>query len=155
MSVRGQVKLTAEERAALQQFTRTGKAPAREIYRSRILLMSDAGESDPAIRAVLGVSQTTIWRTRTHYHEGGLDWALPDRPRPGAPRKLSGDQVAHLVALACSEPPVGRECWTMQLLANRLVELGIVEHISDETVRTVLKKTTSSPGANKCGASRA
>lgn len=140
MSRRGIVRLTDEDRQWLEHLTHTGRASAREIYRGRILLLSEAGQSDATIRAALGVSQTTIWRTRTHYTEGGLEWALHEQPRPGAPSKLNGEQEAYLVALACSEPPEGRSHWTMQLLANRLVELGVVEMISDETVRTVLKK---------------
>jgi transposase len=124
----------------LQQMTRKGKASAREITRARILLLSDQQQSDRNIRQALGVSQTTIWRIRTHYAEGGLAWALHEQPRPGGKRKLDGQQEAYLVALACSEPPPGRESWTMQLLANRLVELEVVDSISDETVRTVLKK---------------
>jgi transposase len=140
MSQRVAIELTVEERQMLQQMSRKGKASAREIYRARILLMSASGQSDAEIRAALGVSQTTVWRTRKHYAEGGLAWALHEQPRPGGKRKLNGLQEAYLVALACSEAPSGRDCWTMQLLADRLVELGIVETISDETVRSVLKK---------------
>lgn len=142
MSRRTEIQLTSEDRKELIHLTRKGKTSARKINRARILLMSDEGKPDGEIREALGISQTTIWRTRKRYLEGGLDWSLNEQPRPGAPPKLDGKQEAFLVALACSDAPVGRESWTMQLLANRLVELGVVESISDETVRLVLKKTT-------------
>ncbi|RKY62069.1 MAG: hypothetical protein DRP95_02040 [Candidatus Latescibacterota bacterium] len=90
---------------------------------------------------------------RKRFAEEGLEAALNERPHPGAKPKLDGKQEAFLVALACSDPPEGREHWTMQLLADRLVELGVVESISDETVRRVLKKTTSSPGRKDSGVS--
>lgn len=90
----------------------------------------------------LGVGLSTVERTRKRFVEGGLEHALTDLPRPGKARKVDGKQEALLVALACSDPPEGRERWTMQLLAGRLVELGVVDSISDETVRVMLKKTT-------------
>ena len=85
-------------------------------------------------------------RTRKRFVAGGAEWALCEAPRPGAQRKLDGKQEAYLVALACSEPPAGREHWTMQLLADRLVTLQVTDGISDETVRRLLKKTSSSLG---------
>lgn len=142
MSRRTDIEMTPEDRKELIDLTRKGKASARKINRARILLMSDEGKTDGEIREALGISQTTIWRTRKRYVEGDLDWSLNEQPRPGAPPKLDGKQEAFLVALACSDAPEGRESWTMQLLANRLVELGVVESISDETVRLVLKKMT-------------
>jgi transposase len=142
MGKRVAVQLTVEDRAALQQLTRKGKISARKLNRARILLLADSGRTASDICAVLGTSGNTIWRTKVRYNEGGLDWALNEEPRLGAPPKLDGRQAAFLVALACSDPPAGRETWTMQLLADRLVELGSVETISDETVRTTLKKTT-------------
>lgn len=142
MGKRVRVELSVEERETLQQLRRKGKVSARKLNRARILLLSDAGRCESDIRAILGTSGNTIWRTKVRYNEGGLDWALNEEPRLGAPTKLDGKQTAFLVALACSEPPAGRESWTMQVLANQLVELGLVETISDETVRTTLKKTT-------------
>ena len=142
MGKRVAVQLSVEEREALQQLTRKGKVSARKLNRARILLLADEGRAESDISQVLGTSGNTIWRTKVRYNEGGLDWALNEEPRLGAPSKLDGKREAFLVALACSDPPTGRESWTMQLLANRLVELGIVETISDETVRTTLKKTT-------------
>jgi transposase len=125
---------------------------ARKLNRARILLLVDEGRAESDISQILGTSGNTIWRTKKRYNEGGLDWALNDEPRPGAPPKLDGRQEAFLVALACSDAPEGRETWTMQLLADKLVELDLVTSIADETVRTVLKKTTSSPGKSKPGA---
>ena len=90
-------------------------------------------------------------RIRKRFVEDGLEAALSEQPRPGGQRKLDGQQEAFLIALACSTPPEGRACWTMQLLADRLVELQVVEAISDETVRRTLKKTSSSRGRRKPG----
>jgi hypothetical protein len=96
---------------------------------------------------------STVERARRKYHDAGVEHALSERPRPGATPKLDGTGEAVLVALACSEAPAGRACWTMQLLADRLVELQLVDAISDETVRRTLKKTSSSPGRPSSGVS--
>jgi transposase len=135
------IDLKAEERERLQQLIRKGKTSARSITRARILLLAEAGQSNQAIVIALQTSLSTVKRVRRRFVEEGIEEALYDRPRPGVARKLDGRQEALLVALACSEPPAERVCWTMQLLADRLVELGEVETISDETVRRVLKKT--------------
>lgn len=142
MGKRLAIELSKTDRDELTNLTRKGKASARTINRARILLLADEGRAESEISEILGTSGNTIWRTKKRYNEGGLDWALYDQPRPGAPRKLDGKQEAFLVALACSDLPEGREVWTMQLLADELVELGMVESISDETIRTTLKKTT-------------
>jgi transposase len=142
MGKRVEIQLTAEDREALRQLTRKGKVSARKLNRARILLLTDEGRAEQEISQILGTSGNTIWRAKVRYNEGGLDWALNEEPRSGAPRKLDGKQEAFLVALACSDPPEGRETWTMQLLADQLVELGMVESISDETVRITLKKTS-------------
>ena len=136
------IDLKAEEREQLQQLIRKGKTSARSITRARILLLAEAGQSNQAIVTALQTSLSTVKRVRRRFVEEGIEDALYDRPRPGVARKLDGRQEALLVALACSEPPEERVCWTMQLLADRLVELGEVETISDETVRRVLKKTS-------------
>ena len=140
------VRLSDSERVHLNALVRKGTAPARLITRARILLLSDRGDTDEHIKGGLQIGYTMVERVRTAYVRDGLDRALFDRPRPGKARKLDGKQEAYLVALACSTPPDGREVWTMQLLANRLVELGLVDTISDETVRRTLKKTTSNRG---------
>ncbi len=140
------VQLTDSERTHLNALVRKGTAPARLITRARILLLSDRGDTDEAVKTSLQIGFTMVERIRTAYVREGLDRALFDLPRPGKARKLDGKQEAYLVALACSTPPDSREVWTMQLLADRLVELGLVDTISDETVRRTLKKTTSNPG---------
>jgi transposase len=147
------VHLTEEQRAYLQALLKKGTAKARVLTRARILLLADEGWADRFIAAVLQVSAQTVYSIRKRFAEGGLEGALQERPRPGAQPKLDGRQEAFLIALACSEPPQGRERWTMQLLADKLVELGVVESISDETVRRVLKKMTLSPGKRNSGVS--
>ena len=147
------VKLTDEERKYLTDLTDKGKAGARRIKRARILLMADAEKLDREIIAAVGVGESTVGRTRQRFTEGGLDRALNDNPRPGRRRLLDGKQEAFLVALTCSDGPEGQETWTMQLLADKLVELKVVERISDETVRQTLKKTSLSPGKKNAGAS--
>jgi len=142
MAKRYIVKLTEEERATLLDVIKKGKAPARKITRAHILLQADEEKTDAMIASALHVGISTVERTRKRFVEGNLAYALNERQRPGAKRKLDGKQEAFLIALACSEAPEGRERWTMQLLADRLVELGVVDTISQETVRRVLKKVT-------------
>ncbi len=140
------VHLSDEERTRLRTLVSTGTAAARTLTRARILLLSDAGQTDAAITTNLQVGSTTVERIRKLFVEQGLERALSELPRSGKPRTLDGKQEALLVALTCSEPPDQRDGWTMQLLADRLVAIGVVETISDETVRRVLKKTISNPG---------
>ncbi len=118
------------------------ESKARTLTRARILLLSAEGKTDEFIVDALKVAPQTVRNIRKRFAEEGLSAALSEQPRPGARRKLDGKQEAFLVALVCSTPPQGREHWTMRLLADKLVELGVVESISDETVRRVLKKTT-------------
>jgi transposase len=134
------VDLTPAERADLLGLLKRGSAPARRLTRARVLLLADEGRTDEDISEALHTSRPTVERLRKRFVDGGLEWALSDRPRTGAPRKLSGRDEAMLVALACSDPPEGRVCWTMQLLADRLVSLEVTESVSDETVRRCLKK---------------
>jgi transposase len=145
------VNLADDERAQLLALTKRGKVSARRLSRAHILLQADTGLSDDAIAQVLHIGTATVERIRKRFVEDGLEAALSERPRPGGQRKLDGKQEAFLIALACSTPPEGRTCWTMQLLADRLVELRVVEAISDETVRRTLKKTSSSPGRRRPG----
>jgi len=140
------VKLTPKERKKLLGVVSKGKNKASVIRRAHILLKSDEGKTDQEIVELLYSSEDTIGRTRQRFCEDGLEAALEDRPHPGSDRKLDDGQEAYLVALACSDPPDGRKRWTLELLTNRLVEDGIVEDISTETVRLVLKKTNLSPG---------
>lgn len=140
------VTLAETERAELRALIRKGTTSARTLARARVLLLADEGHTDAQITAHVHVGSTTVERVRQRYVMDGLAATLHDRPRPGGTPKLDGKQEALLVALACSEPPQDRAHWTMQLLADKLVAIGAVETISDETVRRVLKKTTSSPG---------
>jgi transposase len=148
------VDLTDDELASLRQLLNAGSSRTRHLTRARILLLAHDDLTDEQIVHALGVGRSTVERTRRRFVEGGVERALRDRPRPGKPRKLNGKQEAILVAVACSDPPQGRERWTMELLAERLVELKVVDSISDETVRVVLKKTTSSHGRGSSGAFR-
>jgi transposase len=152
MPKRHEVRLTDAERQQLRALTRRGRAPARRIRRARTLLLADEGRPDTAIAAAVGCCVATAENVRRRFAAEGLA-ALDDRPRPGAVPKLDGRDEALLVATACSAPPAGRAAWTMRLLADRLVELGVVAAISDETVRRTLKKTSSSRGRSSSGAS--
>ena len=136
------VNLSDIDRAELLRLTKKGQVSARKLNRAHILLQADEGATDAEIASSLHVGVATVARIRKRFVEGNLEWALTERYRPGGQRKLDGKQEAYLVALACSEPPAGYECWTMQLLADKMVELRQVETISDETVRRTLKKTT-------------
>ncbi len=140
------VTLSDAQRSELRTLIRTGTTSARLLARARVLLLADDGRTDDQIAAALHVGTTTVERLRRRFAEEGLDATLQERPRPGGTPKLDGKQEALLVALACSEPPQDRTKWTMQLLADKLVAIGAVDTISDETVRRVLKKTTSNRG---------
>jgi len=140
------VSLTDLERATLLALTKKGSAAARKLNRAHILLQADAGATDAAIAAALHVGTATVERIRKRFVAGGVEVALTERPRPGGAPKLDGKGEATLVAWACSTPPDDQKVWTMQLLADKLVELKVVDAISDETVRRVLKKTILSPG---------
>jgi transposase len=140
------VELSDEERESLLNLTRKGKISARKLNRAHILLMADDQAIDADIASSLHVGPATVARIRKRFFEGGLDQALNERPRPGAERKLDAKQEAFLIATACSNPPNGRKRWTMQLLANKIVELKVVDELSDETVRRTLKRGTSSRG---------
>jgi transposase len=142
MAKRYLVTLSEDERAHLLALTKQGKVAARKLTRAHILLQADAGVVDTAIATALHVGTATVERIRKRFVEEGLDAALSERPRPGGRRKLEGKHEAFLIALACSTPPDERSRWTMQLLADKLVELQQVGSISDETVRRTLKKTS-------------
>jgi transposase len=138
----------------LQALLRKGKAPARLLTRARILLLAGEDRPDDEVATVLHSSRSTVERVRRRFVEQGLEAALNERPRPGAVPKLDERGQATLIALACSNPPEGRTCWTMQLLANELVVRRVVGSISDEAVRRTLKKTGSSLGFRSTGVSR-
>lgn len=140
------VDLTEEERTSLLDLTKRGTQSARNLKRAHILLLADAGKTDQEIAAVLHTSTPTVQRTRQRFVEGGLERALNEDPRPGGRKKLDVKGEAVLETLARSEPPEGRKRWTLQLLADKLVELKVVDSISYETVRQVLKKSGCSRG---------
>ena len=146
------VTLTDEERRMLQEMLSRGKAAARKLTHARILLKADAADGGPdwkdeTIAEGLEVGRATVERVRKEFVEEGLEAALERRkPHRQYQRKLDGDGEAHLVALACQAPPEGRSRWTLQLLADRMVELQYVEELSYQTVRRTLKKTNSSLG---------
>jgi transposase len=135
------VELNIAERQELEGLLNKGKLSVRKVKRAQILLAAAKGQIDEQIAATLGVHVHTIERTRKRFVQGGLDKALNEDPRPGGQMKLNDKGEAVLVALACSEAPQGYSAWTMQMLADRLVELGVVDSISDEAVRLRLKKT--------------
>jgi transposase len=136
------VKLSEEEKKDLHTLTHKGTCGVRKLRRAQMLMLADEGPTDEEIARALDGSVSTVERVRKRFVEEGLEAALSERPRPGARRKLDGRQEAYLLALASSDPPEGKKHWSMQLLADRLVELEIVEEISDETVRRTLKKGT-------------
>src|SRR5215207_2606033 len=141
MAKKYHVTLTETEREQLQSLLRKGKVSARKLKRAQILLAADAGKIDAQIASLIQVHVNTVEHTRKRFVEGGVEHALTEAQRVGGKPLLDGKGEAVLVALACSDPPIGQAQWTMQLLADRLVELGVVEQISDETVRRRLKKT--------------
>ena len=146
------VQLTPEQRNQLQHLIRAGKGSARMIIRARILLKTDEGWTAPQVAEALDVAEGTVFRIKRRFAEAGLEGVLKDRPQAHRYRKLDDRGEAHLIALACSEPPEGHEHWTLRLLAGKVVELGLAPSLSHETVRLHLKKTPSSPGRSRSGA---
>jgi transposase len=146
------VTLMQEEREMLHEMLSRGKAAARKLTHARILLKADVaaggpGWNDDTIADALEVGRATVERVRKAFVEEGLDAAVSRRKsRRQYRRKLDGDGEAHLIALACQKPPEGRSRWTLQLLADRMVQLEYVDQISYQTVRRTLKKTNSSLG---------
>ena len=142
------VYLSEVERAQLRTLVGHGVAPARELTHARILLKADQGEGGPgwndaAVAGALELCTRTVARARQQYVTQGLEAALRRRmPERVYARKLDGQQEAHLIALACSTPPAGRERWSLRLLADALVRLELVDTVSHETVRQTLKQTT-------------
>jgi hypothetical protein len=135
------VHLSDDQRELLYALIQKGTAPTRTVRRAHTLLLADEQQPVQTVAAMLHTSTVTVTQTCKRLLDAGLDAALYDRPRPGSRRKLDGRQDAHLVALACSTPPAGRDRWSLRLLADRMVELGLVEGLSYATVRRVLKKT--------------
>jgi len=140
------VKLSKDERQHLQKIVESGKDKARKITRCRVLLLADKtkGKTDEEISDALGVCLTTIFNIRRRYHQGGLERAIQEAPRSGQPPKFNGKSMAKITAIACSKPPEGHARWSLRLLADSVIELDIVESISYQTIRNILKKTNLS-----------
>ena len=151
------VRLSSEERLSLETLVKTGKRAADTRLRAQILLKADVGEGGPGwtdarIAEAFDVGLSSVHRQRQRLVEEGLEKALARKPsRQTRPHKLDGEKEARLIAVACAKAPEGYARWTMQLLADRLVELKLVDAISDETVRRTLKKTNSSLGSIASG----
>jgi transposase len=139
------VTLEDDERQQLEDLLHSGTHATRKVTRARILLKAAAGEEDSAIAAALSVGRATVERTRRRFVEEGLG-ALEERPRPGTLPKLDAKAQARLIAEACSAAPEGRQRWTLRLLADRVVALGLAASYSSESVRRVLKKQSLSRG---------
>jgi hypothetical protein len=155
------VTLTPEERDQLGDLLRKGKTSALVLTRARILLKADQADDGPALDDAaiaddLDVGLRTVSRVRERFVERGFEDCLRRKPqdKPSRERLLDGTAEARLIALACSDPPDGQAAWTMKLLADKLVELEVVDTVSDETVRRAMKKTASSRGSRSSGASR-
>jgi transposase len=146
------VELNRDERASLEALTRKGTVSARRLKRALALLAADEGDKDEEVAAKARLHVTTVEQIRKRFVEEGLEVALSERPRPGKARLLDGRQEAYVIALACSKPPAGRAEWTMQLLADRLIELKIIDRVCGETVRRTLKRGMSNPGSASSGA---
>jgi len=139
--------LKPEDREKLEIFRSKGLHHARELNRAHILLALDQKIPEAIIQSLLGVGRTAVWRTRSAYCERGLDYALYDAPRPGAPRDYQTDHEAKVVALACSQPPAGAKRWTLCLLTEAARKERGMKHISRESIRRFLKKTSVNRGA--------
>jgi len=149
MNVRYKVELSGKERQELGSLMAGGKVSVRKIKRIQILLATDLGATDEIIAKILNVGTATIYRVKRCFVEEGFQAALDEKPRPGSKRKLSGQEEALLVATACTNPPSGRRRWTLQLLADKIVELVDVESISRETIRRRLEEKDIKPWQHK------
>jgi len=155
------VRLSSDEREQLETLIRKGKGPARRLLKARILLKADVSErgpgwSDSRIIAALDTSASMVYRVRKQLVEEGFAAVLSRKQRatPAVPRIFDGEKEAKLIALACSKPPKGHARWTLRLLENKVVELGIVDQASDSTIGRTLKKTVSNRIADSAGSSR-
>lgn len=143
-----ELSLSKRDRRIVDEFRSKGLHMAREFNRAHILAALDRKMPEQVIMEVLNVGRTAVWRTRTAYLEGGLDFALHDVARPGKPKQYEADVEAQVTALACSEPPPGAQRWTVALLTEVAQRHPKMKTISRETIRRILKKTSSNPGAN-------
>jgi len=148
------LKLTPHERTELLAKVQKGKASAKTIQKAQVLLASDEAQqrqSETIIAATYHLSVRSVERIRKDFCQRGMQVFIPNPRQPRADKKLTGEVEAHLIAIACSEPPAGESRWKLQAIADRLVELQVVETLSHTSVATVLKKTNSSPGGSRAG----
>jgi len=143
-----ELSLSRRDRRTLDELRSKGMHMARELNRAHILAALDRKVGETQIMEVLGVGRTAIWRTRAAYLKSGLAFALRDVPRPGKPKRYQTDDEAQVAALACSRPPAGAERWTVALLTEAARSHRQMRDISRETIRRILKKTSSNPGAS-------
>ena len=143
-----ELRLSKQEREAVEGFRSKGEHMAREFNRAHILAALDRKIPEGQIMEVLGVGRTAIWRTRAAYLEGGLEYALCDAERPGQPKRYGALEEAQVTALACSSPPHGAKSWTVALLTQAARRHPQMRQISRESIRRLLKKTSSNPGAS-------
>jgi transposase len=148
------INLTKEERVKVERFIRRGKANARNITRAHILLKSAEGWSIARIAETYQVSQATVSNVRQRYHEGGVERVLKDKVQQNRRRTLRGEEEAVMVAITCSPVPEGHDHWTLRMLRDKLIELGMVERVSASTIQDRLKKMTSNRGGASTGVSR-
>jgi hypothetical protein len=142
-----QLSLNKRDRRIVDEFRSKGLHMAREFNRAHILAALDRQMPEHLIMEVLNVGRTAVWRTRAAYLQGGLDFALHDEARPGKPKQYEADAEAQVTALACSDPPAGTQRWTVALLTEAARRHPQMKTISRETIRRILKKTSSNPGA--------
>jgi hypothetical protein len=154
MAKRDVVEVTDEERARVETLGKQGKVVARKVRRAQLLVLAADGYPDTEMAAARHGGVSPVERSRKRFVEGGVEGALTERPRPGGRPKLRGKDEAVLIATACSAPPRGRQRWTVQLLADRVVEGGLVDTSADETIRRTLKKTTPRRGYSNTGVCR-
>jgi Homeodomain-like domain len=143
-----ELSLSKQDRRMIDEFRSKGLHRAREFNRAHILAALDRNIPEPVIMQVLSVGRTAIWRTRAAYLRGGMDFALHDEARPGKPKQYEADAEAQVTALACSAPPAGAERWTIALLTEAASRHPQLKGISRETIRRILKKTSSNPGGS-------
>jgi hypothetical protein len=148
------IALSISDHERLCVFLQRGKANARTYKRAQILLKLSAGWTGAHIVDAYGVSQNTVGNVRTRFLHGGLAAVLSDKHQERRRQALTGAQQAYLIAIACSDVPDGHDHWTLRMLAGKAVELGFVEHIALETIRSFLKRTSSNPGSIVSGVSQ-
>jgi transposase len=148
-----EVKLSIVDKEYLQGLLKKGRHSARMLKRARILLLLSAGATAKQIVFKADVGLSTIYQILNRYLAVGKEvrQAIAEKPRSGQPPKLTDSLKAHITAIACSEAPAGRDHWSLKMLADKVVELGYVAHISTEAIRKYLKKSSSSPGRRSAG----